>query len=99
MNIVDYRTIGVPTFSRGIAICLLMPWFILSVRELYDRDHRGNDRGSDPVYCRNPFPVNMHQITFADVNLGHGQIWEVDPDESEVTRLEVLGESDGMRRI
>ena len=79
-------------------MCLMMPRFIVSVRELYDRDiHRGRqgiDTGfgvlSQPLASQNA-PVSA--IAFADVALGQDEVVEVDANESEAIRLEPLGDN------
>jgi len=80
-------------------LCPLMPRFIVSVRELYDRDlsdrWQGLDTGfgvtSQPAFREN---ATMSAIEFVDVapELEQGQVAEGEVDDSEAIRLEMLGD-------
>lgn len=92
---VDITAIALLTvFSRGV-IFPLMPRFIISVRELYDRDLRsrweGIDSGfgvlSQPVFSRNAV---VSVIASAGVNFGQEQGQVVEDDA-----VEVLGNGTG----
>ena len=84
------------------AMVPMIPRFIVSIRELYDRDlvrrWQGIDSGfgviSQPVADENAV---VSAIAFADVNpgRGEGQV-EGDVEDPEAIRLEVLG--DGARQ-
>ena len=77
-----------------------MPRFIISMRELYDRDKRRGWQGVDnelgvssqPTASQNA-PLSI--IAFADVAPGQGQdqVVEGDANESEAIRLEPLGDN------
>ena len=78
----------------------MMPRFIISVRELYDRDLRGRRQGIDtgfgmPSQSVSNEVVAMSAIQFADVAPGQeqGQVAEGEVDDSEVIRLDVLRDS------
>jgi hypothetical protein len=79
-------------------LCSIMPRFIISVRELYNRDHRrgwqGVDTGfgmsSQPTASRN---AALSAIAFADIAPGQDQVVEGDVNESEGIRLEPLGDN------
>ena len=80
-----------------ILLFSMMPRFIISIRELYDRDLRrrwqGIDTGfgvlSQPTAGENP---TMSAIGFADVTLGEpeGEIVEGNTGDSEMTPSEVV---------
>jgi len=80
-------------------ICPIMPRFIISVRELYDRDLRARWQGIDtgfgvwsqPIASQN---VALSTISFVDVATGQGQGQEGD---AEAIQLEELG--DGAHQI
>ena len=82
----------------GITLCPIMPRFIISVRELYDRDLRhgweGDDTGfgvlSQTTASQNA-PVSA--IAFADIAPGQDEDVEGDVNESEAIRLELLGDN------
>ena len=74
----------------------IMPRFIISVRELYDRDLRGRWQGVDTgfgVFAQTVSSGNvaMSAIQFADVAPGQkeGRVAEGEVDESETNRLEM----------
>ena len=77
----------------GITQYPMMPRFIISVRELYDRDPRrdweGVDTGfgvlSQPIAGQNG-PVSA--IAFADIALGQDDVVEGEPNQ-----LELLGDN------
>lgn len=78
--------------------CSIMPRFIISVRELYDRDRHGwQGAGVDtgfgvqqPIASQN---AALSAIAFADVAPGQGQAAEGDANESEGIQLEPLGDN------
>jgi hypothetical protein len=77
-----------------------MPRFIISVRELYDRDLRGRWQGIDTGFGVSSQPVSsgnaaVSAIQFADVAPGREEV-EGEVGDSEVIRLEML--RDGMRQ-
>ena len=74
----------------------IMPRFIISVRELYDRDLRGRWQGVDTgfgVFSQTVCSGNvaMSAIQFADVAPGkeEGQVGEGEVDDSETIQLEM----------
>ena len=76
----------------------MMPRFIISVRELYDRDLRARWQGDDTGFGVLSQPnasenAVVSAISFARVALGQGQVAEGDEDDSEATRLGVLGDT------
>ena len=82
-----------------------MPRFIISVRELYDRDSRGRRQRVDtgfgvslqPVFSEN---AAVSAIEFADrvvPGQSQGQVAEGEVDNSEAIRLEML--RDGTRQV
>jgi len=78
----------------------IMPRFIISVRELYDRDLRAQWQGVDTGFGLSSQPmVGQHwavsAIAFADVTPGQDQVVEGDADDSEGVRLGVA--ADGVR--
>ena len=89
-----------------IILCPMMPRFIISMRELYDRDLRAHWQGIDTG-----FGVLSHSIAsgnvvvsalaFAEVAPGQGQDrvadGDEDEDDSEAMRLEALG--DGTHQV
>ena len=81
-----------------------MPRFIVSVRELYDRDLRGRWQGLDTGFGVLSQPVSSESaavstIEFADVAPGHeqGQLARGEVDNLEAIGMEVLG--DGTRQV
>ena len=77
-----------------------MPRFIISVRELYDRDTCGRREGIDTGFGVPSQPAAsgnaiMSGIAFADVNSEdrEHQAVEGDGEESEAIRLEALGDN------
>ena len=82
----------------------IMPRFIISVRELYDSDLRGRWQGIDTGFGVSSQPISsgnaaVSAIEFADGLPGQeqGRLAEGDVDDSEVIRLEMLG--DGARLV
>ena len=86
-----------------VTLCPIMPRFIISVRELYDRDLRGRWQGIDTGFgvSSHVFSENagVSAIRFADVTPGQeqGQAAEGEGGDSEAIRLETLG--DGTRQV
>ena len=81
-----------------------MPRFIVSVRELYDRDLRGRWQGLDTGFGVLSQPVSSESaavstIEFADVAPGQeqGQLARGEVDNLEAIGMEVLG--DGTRQV
>ena len=81
-----------------------MPRFIISVRELYDRDVRGRWQGIDTGFGMSSQPgvssrnAAVSAIEFAEVAPAQAQPEdEVDDSDSEAIRLEMLG--DGTRQV
>ena len=90
------------TLLTFTTLCPIMPRFIISVRELYDHDLRG--QGIDTGFGTSSQPVSrgnaaVSAIQFADVATGQeeGQVAEGGVDDSEAIRLEMLG--DGTRQV
>ena len=92
-----------PTGNNGLALflsllayitmCPIMPRFIISVRELYDRDLRGRVEGIDTGFGVLSQPIASENavvsaIAFADVVPGEDQVVEGDENELEAVRLE-----------
>ena len=84
-------------------LCPIIPRFIISVRELYDRDLRGRWQGIDTGFGVLSQPVSsgnavMSAIQFADVapEQVEGQVAEDEVDDSEAIRLEMR---DGTRQV
>jgi len=78
----------------------MMPRFIISVRELYDRDLRGRWQGIDTGFGSSSQPVvSGSAIEFAGVAPGQeqGEVAEGGVDDSEAIRLDILG--DGTRQV
>ena len=82
----------------------MMPRFIISVRELYDRDLRDRWEGIDTGFGVLSQPVAsgnavVSAIAFADINLGQkeGQVVEGDSEDSDAIRLGML--RDGTRQV
>ena len=80
-----------------------MPRFIISVRELYDRDLRGRWQGIDTGFGVLSQPISsgnaaVSAIHFADVApvQEEGQVAEGEVDDSEAIRLEMR---DGTRQV
>lgn len=79
-------------------IASMMPRFIISMRELYDRDPRGRWQGVDSGFKAFPQPISGEStgtsasaIPFVDI--GPGLIMEGAANEPEVIRLEGLGDN------
>ena len=79
-----------------IALCTMMPRFIISVRELYDRDLRARWQGIDTGFGVLSQPISsgnvaVSAIQFADAAPGQeeGQVAEGEVDDSEGIRLEM----------
>jgi len=82
-------------------LCPIMPRFVISVRELYDRDLRGRWQGIDTGFgaLSQPFSSGsavLSAIQFADVAPGQ-EVAGGEADDSEAIRLEMLG--DGTRQV
>ena len=86
-------------------LCSIMPRFIISVRELYDRDLRRRWQGIDTGFGVLSQPVSsgnaaVSAIHFADVAPGQeGQVAEGEVDDSEAIRLETWMSGDGMCQV
>jgi len=85
------------------ALCPMMPRFIISVRELYDRDLRGHLQGIDTGFGVSSQPVSsgnaaVSAIRFADVAPAQedGQAAGGEVGDSEAIRLEMR---DGTRQV
>ena len=81
-------------------ICPLMPRFIISVRELYDRDLHRRRQGIDTGFGVLSLAIASENaavsaIAFADVTPGENQTVEGDANELEAIRLEPLGDNTG----
>ena len=79
-----------------------MPRFIISVRELYDRDLQARWQGIDSgfgVLSQSIVSQNgaVSIIAFADVAPGQDEVVEHGADDSEGVRLEVVAE--GVRQV
>jgi hypothetical protein len=93
-------------FSLGDAIlCLVMPRFIIGVRELYDRDLRGHLQGIDTGFGVSSKPISsgnavVSAIQFADVapeqEQEQVQVAEGEMEDSEAIQLEMR---DGTRQV
>jgi len=75
----------------------IMSRFIISVRELYDRDQRGVKQGVDTEFGVSSQPIAsqngvLSAIAFADVVPGQDKV-EGDANESEGIQLEPLGDN------
>jgi len=89
------------TLLSYTTICPIMPRFIISVRELYDRDLRARWQGIDtgfgvlsqPIASQN---VALSATSFVDVATGPGQGQEQEGD-AEAIRPEELG--DGSHQV
>ena len=82
----------------------MMPRFIVSMRELHDRDLRARWQGIDTGFGVLSQPIAsdnavVSAIAFADVApwQGQDQVVEGDEDDSEAIRLEARG--DGTRQV
>ena len=87
-----------------ITITTLSPRFIISIRELYDRDLRGRWNGIDSGFgvlsqAGASEDAVVSAIAFADVNPGQEEAHAVEGGEgySEGIRLELLG--DGTQQV
>ena len=76
----------------------MMPRYIISMRELYDRDLRRGLHGADTGFgtlsqsiASQNMPVSA--ITFADVAVGQDQIMEGNGNELEAIRMQPLGDN------
>lgn len=71
-----------------------MPRFILSVRELYDRDLRGHFQGVDTGFGVSQSIGSqdgaISAIAFADVGVGHDRVLEDDAGELEVIQPQLV---------
>jgi len=89
-----------------LIFALIMPRFIISVRELYDRDLRARLQGIDSgfgVLSRSVVSQNgvVSTIAFADVTPGQDQVVDDDAEglDSEAIRLEVVGDGVGPSQV
>ena len=89
-----------------MALCPIMPRFIISVRELYDRDLRDRWQGIDTGFGVLSQPVSagnatVSAIQFADAAPGQeeGQVTEGEVDDSEAIRLETRMVGDGTGQV
>ena len=85
-----------------VTLCPIMPRFIISMRELYDRDLCGRWQGIDTGFGVFSHPAAsqnaaMSAIAFADVTPGQDELTDAGVDKSEPIQLEVLG--DDTRRV
>jgi hypothetical protein len=93
MAMIVLDTVCISTISS------MMPRFIISMRELYDRDPRGRWKGIDSGFKIFPQPISgesagtsMSVIPFVDIGPeGPSLIMEGATNEFEMIRLEVLG--------
>ena len=78
-------------------LCPMMPRFIISVRELYDRDLRGCWQGIDTGFGMSSQPVSSQNAAVSaiafTVDVVTGQGAEGEADDSEEIRLETVGDS------
>lgn len=79
-----------------IALCPLVPRFILSLRELYDRDLGGHWRGIDTAFGVSSQMISSRDaaasaIAFAEISSEEGVAVEGCVDDLEVIRLRVVG--------
>ena len=79
----------------SIAICVMMPRFIISVRELYDRDSHGGWRGIDTGFGVLSQPIASEHTTVSEIVFAAGQDEIVDgrADDSETIELGVVGDT------
>ena len=111
-NISDMIVNGSPTLNSNLMLflgaftyllwCSMMPRFIISVRELYERDPRRRQQGIDSGFGVSSQPdISENQavsaIAFAEVIPEEGQMAEGQVGESEGIQLEVVG--DGARQV
>ena len=66
-----------------------MPRFIISVRELYDRDLHGHFQGIDTGFGVSSQPVSSGSAIEFAAEQEQGQLAEGEADDSEVIRLEM----------
>lgn len=87
-------------FLTGVTYLLwysIMPRFIISVRELYDRLPRGRRQGIDSGFGVSSQPdisenAAVSAIAFAEVIPEEGQMVEGEVGESDAIRLEAVGD-------
>ena len=87
-------TIYLALFS-SIAICTIMPRFIISIRELYDREVRRDWQGIDSGFgllSRSTGGRMSTGITYTEVVQGQGWTAEGDEDVTRATPLQVLND-------
>ena len=74
-------------------LCPIMPRFIISVRELYDRDLRGCWQGMDTGFGMSSQPVSSGNEALSAIEFvagrEQGQVAEGEVDDSEAIRLRV----------
>ena len=79
-----------------IALCPLVPRFVLSLRELYDCDRDGRWGGIDTAFGGSSQPISSRDvaasaIAFAEVSSGEDPAVEGRADDMEGTRLGAVG--------
>ena len=82
-------------YLTSILLCSMMPRFIISVRELYDREpgrQQGIDTGFGVSSQLDGQNAAISAIAFADVTPGEDQAVGGDRNDSEAIRLEVVGD-------
>lgn len=84
-------------------LCPMMPRFIISMRELYDRDSRGGWNGIDSGFGVNISIdiADMSAIAFTEVAPGQDEIVEADPEDPEATQsqFEAVDDNDDARWV
>ncbi|KAF8428922.1 hypothetical protein L210DRAFT_951277 [Boletus edulis BED1] len=81
-----------------ITLCPIIPRFIISIRELYDRDGRGRVQGIDTGFGASSQLVasqdgTVSAIAFADAAPGRDLVAEEDADKPDAIQLEARGGS------
>ena len=100
---IDSTTVLFLSVLSYITIASMSPRFIISIRELYDRDLRGRWNGVDSGFGVLSQAIASEDavvsaIAFADVNPGQeGQAVEGGEGDSEGIKLELLG--DGTQQV
>ena len=109
-SLVEDKATGINTWVlflamvAGVTMCPMMPRFIISVRELYDRDHRRGWQGVDTRFGVLSQPIAnryalVSSIAFPDIPAEQDQVVEGDVDELPGILLESLSVRDNSYEV
>ena len=79
-----------------------MPRFIISVRQLYDRDLRGREQGIDSGFGVSSQPIFSENTAVSAMEFAPGEVGQVaegEVEDSEATRIQLDMLEDGTHQV